>query len=95
MRNFDLLDPLANTHDLVVVVFDMCSSSNIVEDLSRTQNLTAFDRLLKNLHLWLWNNAKSSKYVVYKFTVERSLRNIGAGGRYRCVKVNLTGHLRS
>lgn len=68
MRNLALLHPSASTHDLVVVAFDMCSSSNVLEDLSRTQNLTEFDRLLKNLHLWLWSNAESSKYIVYKFT---------------------------
>lgn len=68
MRNLKLLDASAATHELVVVAFDMCSSSNVIEDLSRTENLVAFDRLLKNLHLWLWSNAGQSKYVLYKFT---------------------------
>lgn len=68
MKNLKLLDSSAATHDLVVVAFDMCSSSNVIEDLSRTQNLIAYDRLLKNLHLWLWSNAQQSKYIVYKFT---------------------------
>ena len=68
MRNLELLDASVATHDLVVVAFDMCSSSNVIEDLSRTQNLVAFDRLLKNLYLWLGSNAESSKYVVCKFT---------------------------
>lgn len=68
MRNLALLDASATTHDFVIVTFDMCSSSNVIEDLSRTQNLTAFDRLLKNLYLWLVSNAESSKYIVYKFT---------------------------
>jgi hypothetical protein len=68
MTNRELLDLSAATHDLVVIAFDMCSSSNIIEDLSRTQNLIAFDRLLKNLRLWLWSNARQSKYVLYKFT---------------------------
>ena len=68
MKNLELLDASAATHDLVVVAFDICSSSNVIEDLSRTQNLVAYDRLLKNLHLWLWSNAKRSKYIVYKFT---------------------------
>src|SRR5438128_3756116 len=68
MKNLELLDASAMTHDLVVVAFDMCSSSNVIEDLSRTQSLVAYDRLLKNLHLWLWSNAEKSKFVVYKFT---------------------------
>ncbi|OGA77358.1 MAG: hypothetical protein A3G81_09595 [Betaproteobacteria bacterium RIFCSPLOWO2_12_FULL_65_14] len=68
MKNIELLDASATAHDLVVVAFDMCSSSNVIEDLSRTGNLVAFDRLLKNLHVWLWSNAKQSGYVLYKFT---------------------------
>ena len=68
MKNIDLLKGDAAIHDLVVVAFDMCSSSKIIEDLSRTDNLKQYDRLLKNLHAWLWNNAVSSGYIVYKFT---------------------------
>ena len=71
MTNLELLDSSTKTHDLVVVAFDMCSSSNVIEDLSRTENLVAFDRLLKNLHLWLWSNARQSRYVLYKFTGDR------------------------
>lgn len=68
MKNLELLDAASKTLDLVVVAFDMCSSSRIIEDLSRTQNLAAYDRLLQNLHLWLSSNAKESKFVLYKFT---------------------------
>jgi hypothetical protein len=68
MKNLELLDESSTTHDLVVVAFDMCSSSKIIEDLSRTQSLVAYDRLLKNLYLWLWSNAKTSKFIPYKFT---------------------------
>jgi len=67
MKNIELLDD-GITHDLVVVAFDMCSSSKLIEDLSRTKSLIAYDRLLKNLHLWLWSNAKKWNYIVYKFT---------------------------
>jgi hypothetical protein len=68
MKNLELLNTSSTTHDLVVVAFDMCSSSKIIEDLSRTQNLAAYDLLLKNLHLWLWSNAEKSKFIPYKFT---------------------------
>jgi hypothetical protein len=67
MKNIELLDE-GITHDLLVVAFDMCSSSKLIEDLSRTNSLIAYDRLLKNLHLWLWSNAKKWKFIVYKFT---------------------------
>jgi len=68
MKNIELIDADSLTHDLLVVAFDMCSSSKLIEDLTRTGNLSAYDRLLKNLHLWVSTNAKSSNFVVYKFT---------------------------
>lgn len=68
MKNIELPVPESLAHDLLVVAFDMCSSSKLIEDLSRTGNLSAYDKLLKNLHLWVWSNAKSSNYHVYKFT---------------------------
>ena len=33
--------------DRIVVVFDICSSSNIIEDLTLTGNLAAYNTLLK------------------------------------------------
>lgn len=68
MKNLELLDAEAMASDLVVVTFDMCSSSKLLEDLTRTNSLVAFDRLIRNLHLWLWSNAKKFNFVVYKFT---------------------------
>lgn len=68
MKNVELIEPKSLTHDLVVVAFDMCSSSKLIEDLTRTGNLSAYDKLLKSLHLWIWSNATSTNYVVYKFT---------------------------
>ncbi len=55
-------------HDVVVVAFDMCSSSNIIEDLTRTNNLIVFDRLLKRFHGWLKSNSRRYNYAIYKFT---------------------------
>lgn len=68
MKNQEMLDASSVTHDLVTVAFDMCSSSKIIEDLSRTQGLVQYDRLMKNLHLWLWSNAKAFNFILYKFT---------------------------
>lgn len=67
MKNIEVLGdgPL---HDVVVVAFDMCSSSMIIEDLTRTNSLVQYDRLLKNLRLWLWSNTVASGFVLYKFT---------------------------
>ncbi len=68
MKNIETLDGEVIVHDLVVVAFDMCSSSRILEDLTRTGSLTQYDRILKNLRLWLAANAKASGFVLYKFT---------------------------
>lgn len=67
MKN-TILDGDAVIYNLVVVAFDMCSSSKILEDLTRTDSLRQYDCLLKNLMLWLQSNAKASNYVLYKFT---------------------------
>ena len=34
--------------DRLVVAFDICSSSNIIEDITKTGNLDRFNRLLKD-----------------------------------------------
>ena len=61
------LDGETIIHELVVVAFDMCSSSKLIEDLMRTENLRQYDRLLKNVHLGRWSNADKFGYAVYKF----------------------------
>lgn len=68
MRNIEALEALDTTEDVLVVAFDMCSSSKLLEDLTRTKSLDQFDRLLKNLQVWLASNARTSGYKVYKFT---------------------------
>lgn len=68
MKNIEILQAPNATDDVVVVAFDMCSSSKILEDLTRTNSLNQFDHLLKNLQLWLAANAKTNGYVLYKFT---------------------------
>lgn len=68
MKNIETLGAESLAHDLLVVVFDMCSSTKLIEDLTRTGNLSVYDRFLKDFHLWISSNAKASNYVVYKFT---------------------------
>ncbi len=68
MKNIEVIDGNTVLHDFVVVAFDMCSSSSLIEDLSRTGSLRAYELLLKNLHLWLWSNAKKFNFIFYKFT---------------------------
>ncbi len=68
MKNIELLDTEHDTHELVVVAFDLCSSSKLIEDLTRTKTLVAYDRMLTSIHQWLCSNAMQSNYVAYKFT---------------------------
>lgn len=51
----------------IVVVFDICSSSNIIEDLTLTGNLEAYKTLLKTMDNFIRANASAQKYVCYKF----------------------------
>jgi class 3 adenylate cyclase len=68
MKNIKAIDSTALMHEMVVVAFDMCSSSKILEDLTRTDSLSCYDRLLKNLQLWLAANTETFGFVLYKFT---------------------------
>ena len=68
MKNISVLHEDTIIHELVVIAFDMCSSSRILEDLTRTGSLAQYDRMLKNLRLWLAANAQSSGFILYKFT---------------------------
>lgn len=52
----------------VVVVFDMCSSSNIIEELTLTDNLSALRSLLINLKRYIETEAKDIGFEPYKFT---------------------------
>jgi hypothetical protein len=51
----------------IVVVFDICSSSNIIEDLTLTGNLAAYNMLLKTVDSFIRANATAQKYICYKF----------------------------
>lgn len=46
----------------------MCSSSKIIEDLSRTKSLIQYDRLMKNLRLMALEQCQSIHFILYKFT---------------------------
>jgi hypothetical protein len=52
----------------IVVVFDICSSSNIIEDLTLTDNLEALQRLFRHLRIKLLAWSNRYKYIVYNFT---------------------------
>jgi len=51
-----------------VLSFDICSSSNIIEDLTLTNNVDAMHDFLLATHRFLRRNALRNKYRVYKFT---------------------------
>jgi len=55
-------------HELIVVAFDMCSSSNIVEDLTLTGNIHRYRDFLTTLKRWLRDQAKQNRFIIYKFT---------------------------
>ncbi len=52
----------------IVVVFDICSSSNIIEDLTLTDNLNRFREVLIILKQYLQKKATEIGFEVYKFT---------------------------
>ena len=55
------------TESKVVVFFDMCSSSTIMEDLKATDNLGAMRNLLIKIKKFLVDNQQLVGYKVYKF----------------------------
>jgi class 3 adenylate cyclase len=55
--------------EVVIVAIDMCSSTSIIEDLTRTHSVDRFELLLKKLQSWLsLNSNKYCNYEIYKFT---------------------------
>ena len=52
----------------LVVAFDICSSSNIIEDLSLTKNLRAIRNMLIAIKMFLHKRARALNFEVYKFT---------------------------
>lgn len=57
-----------STEDILIVAIDMCSSSKLIDDLSKRQSLIAFDELLQGLYSWLDSNREIYKYEIYQFT---------------------------
>ncbi|MFH1208480.1 MAG: hypothetical protein V1673_02835 [Candidatus Omnitrophota bacterium] len=51
----------------IIVTFDICSSSNIIEDLHLTNNLNKYINLLISVKRFLQDNASTIGYEVYKF----------------------------
>jgi class 3 adenylate cyclase len=54
--------------DRIVVTFDICSSSNIIEDLKLTNNLVVMVNLIINIKRFLREKAKTVGFEIYKFT---------------------------
>ena|SRR3989338_1938143 len=54
--------------DKLVVVFDICSSSNIIEDLSLTASLKAMRNLLISIKRFLREKSGELGFELYKFT---------------------------
>ena len=52
----------------IVVAFDICSSSNIIEDLTLTDNLKEMRRLIIFMKKFLMRKAKVMDFNIYKFT---------------------------
>src|SRR3990172_6703680 len=52
----------------IVISFDICSSSNIIEDLTLTNNLKAMRNLLIKMKEFLLEKSDLLNFHVYKFT---------------------------
>lgn len=51
----------------LILVFDICSSSNIIEDLTLTGNVIRFHSLIASLQKWLEDRERTEETSVYKF----------------------------
>jgi hypothetical protein len=59
---------MSQVEKYMVVAFDMCSSSKLVEGLIATHNLKGFDRLVAGLYRFLQARSKDLGFRIYKFT---------------------------
>ncbi len=53
--------------DKLIVVFDICSSSNIIEYLTKTTNLDKFEKLLKDMDFFMQERQVQLQMTLYKF----------------------------
>ena len=51
----------------IVLVFDICSSTSILEDLHRTNTIEKYNNLISNINLFLEKNHITYSYDIYKF----------------------------
>ncbi len=51
----------------IVVIFDICCSTTILEDLVRTENQKRWDALLGNLKRFMWTLQNETSFTMYKF----------------------------
>lgn len=52
----------------IVIAFDICSSSNIIEGLTLTDNVRRFEHFLATIQKWLIEERPSTSLDIYKFT---------------------------
>jgi hypothetical protein len=65
--------PAPNKHTHIVVAFDLCSSSQIMEDLLLSEKFDRYETFLTCVKRWLmnWTNTRApgnGRFVLYKFT---------------------------
>lgn len=64
-----MTDPTATPQIVrkLVVIFDICSSTSILEDLIRTENQICWQKLLGQLKRFLWSQRAQFPFHMYKF----------------------------
>jgi hypothetical protein len=63
-----LINEIPKIEQKIVVTFDICSSTTIIEDLHKTENITKWRDFLIWMKNYLVLKAKVSNYLIYKFT---------------------------
>src|SRR5437867_12509165 len=56
------------THESLVLVFDMCSSSDIIEGLTLRGEVHRLETFLTAVKRYLRDKAKGNRFSIYKFT---------------------------
>ncbi len=55
-------------HEFLIVTFDICSSSKLVEELIATNSLLAYDQLVTQVYNFLQAQRRRLTFTIYKFT---------------------------
>ncbi len=51
----------------IILIFDICSSTTIIEDLIRNESFDQWRQVIKGLNVMLIDNKQAYDYVIYKF----------------------------